>query len=285
MTHIFYEFTSLKPGVPNVETLMEVINSSAETSFVISAEVVDFVKKALIVNTTIGSFKNCRFAFNNGAHFVEFDSKGKSKRYDEKPTWYVSPEDFSRSQWLINHNLSDVAATEFISVLMSYPLKERRAHCNLLFGLDLHKTGAVQQGATTVSKMGNKNGKTTKSKIIDLGSFELFNQFFGRLKSAVFADEFPTLQRLTEIDNLAKAPNHLKQGIRTWFKAITGDLPPNNKRVGAGNAELFCAPIREQLQQIEAIGLDKYYQDLSKAINRSDEKYISDFSFTYKKDN
>ncbi|VFS40820.1 Uncharacterised protein [Enterobacter cancerogenus] len=55
MTHIFYEFSSLKPGVPDVETLMEVINSSELTSFVIGAEVVDFVKKALIVNTTIGT--------------------------------------------------------------------------------------------------------------------------------------------------------------------------------------------------------------------------------------
>lgn len=57
MTHIFYEFSSLKPGVPDVETLMEVINSSELTRFVMGAEVVDFVKKALIVNTTIGSFK------------------------------------------------------------------------------------------------------------------------------------------------------------------------------------------------------------------------------------
>ena len=46
MTHIFYEFSSLKPGVPTVETLMEVINSSELTRFVIGAEVVDFVKKA-----------------------------------------------------------------------------------------------------------------------------------------------------------------------------------------------------------------------------------------------
>lgn len=57
MTHIFYEFSSLKHGVPDVETLMEVINSSELTRFVMGAEVVDFVKKALIVNTTIGSFK------------------------------------------------------------------------------------------------------------------------------------------------------------------------------------------------------------------------------------
>ena len=135
--------------------------------------------------------------------------------------------------------------------------------------------------ASLSGKKGNKNGKTTKPKIIDLGSFELFNQFFERLKSAVIADQFPTLQQLTGVDNLTKAPNHLKQGIRTWFKAITGDLPPNNKRVDAGNAALFCAPIREQLQHIESIGLETFYHNLSKAINASGEKYISDFSFTY----
>lgn len=280
MTHIFYEFTSLKPGVPDVETLMQVINSSEVTSFVIGPEVVDFVKKALIVNTTIISFKNCKFAFDNGAHFLEFDGKGKSKRYDEVPEWFVSPADFSRTQWLINHKLSDVMATTFIDVLMSYPLKERRAHCNLLFGLDLHKTGIVPSSAPAASKIGNKNGKTTKPKIIELGSFELFCQFFDRLKSAVAEDRFPTLQVLTGIDNLAKAPNNLKQGIRTWFKAITGDLPPNNKRVEAGNAGLFCAPVREQLQQIEAIGLEKYYAALSRAINEAGEQYISDFSWT-----
>lgn len=281
MTHIFYEFTSLKPGVPDVETLMQVINSSAVTSFVMGPEVVDFVKKALIVNTTIISFKNCRFAFDDGAHFIEFDSKGKSKRFDEVPEWFVSPADFSRTQWLINHNLSDVMATTFIDVLMSYPLKERRAHCNLLFGLDLHKTGIVPSSAPAANKIGNKNGKTTKPKIIDLGSFELFNQFFDRLKTAVVADQFPTLQVLTGIDNLSKAPNNLKQGLRTWFKAITGDLPPNNKRVEAGNAGLFCAPVREQLQQIEAIGLEAYYAGLSRAINEAGEQYITDFTYTH----
>lgn len=281
MTHIFYEFTSLKPGVPTVETLMQVINSSAFTSFVIGPEVVDFVKKALIVNTTISSFKNCRFAFDDGAHFIEFDAKGKSKRYDEIPDWFVSPAEFSRTQWLINHNLSDVSAKQFIDALMAWPLKERRAHCNLLFGLDLHKTGVVPAAASTAGKIGNKNGKTTKPKIIDLGSFELFTQFFERMKTAVYADEFPTLQVLTGIDNLAKAPNNLKQGIRTWFKAITGDLPPNNKRVEAGNAVLFCAPVREQIQQIEALGLEKYYLGLSKAIDEAGEQFIADFAYTY----
>lgn len=281
MTHIFYEFPSLKPGVPDVETLMEVIKTSELTSFVIGAEVVDFVKKALIVNTTIGSFKHCYFAFNNGSEFLEFDGKGKSRRFTEVPAWFVSPAEFSRTQWLINHDLADVKATQFIDVLLSYPLKERRAHCNLLFGLELERFNAAPSPVYAPSKIGNKNGKTTKPRVTDLGSFELFSQFFDRMKAAVFADEFPTLQVLTGIDNLAKAPNNLKQGIRTWFKAIAGDLPPNNKRVEAGNAVLFCAPIREQIQQIEAVGLENYYQGLSRAIAEAGDGFITDFSYTH----
>ncbi|MDU6454478.1 MAG: hypothetical protein E6543_24400, partial [Enterobacter hormaechei] len=130
-------------------------------------------------------------------------------------------------------------------------------------------------------KMGNKNGKTTKPRVTDLGSFELFTAFFARMKTAVNANEFPTLQVLTGQEDLTKAPHSLKQGIRTWFKAITGDLPPNNKRVGAGNAVLFCAPVREQIQQIEAIGLEKYYQGLSKAIADAGDGFITDFSYTW----
>ena len=281
MTHIFYEFPSLKPGVPDVETLMEVIHSSELTSFVIGAEVVDFVKKALIVNTTIGSFKNCYFAFDNGTQFLAVDGKGKSKRFNEVPDWFVSPAEFSRTQWLINHDLADVKATQFIDVLMSYPLKERRAHCNLLFGLELEKANAMPATAPSASKIGNKNGKTTKPRVIDLGSFELFSQFFERMKTAVLANEFPTLQVLTGMDNLSKAPHALKQGIRTWFKAIAGDLPPNNKRVEAGNSVLFCAPIREQIQQIEAIGLENYYQGLSKAIAEASDSFIADFTYSH----
>lgn len=83
------------------------------------------------------------------------------------------------------------------------------------------------------------------------------------------------------MDNLAKAPHNLKQGIRTWFKAIAGDLPPNNKRVEAGNTVLFCAPLREQIQRIEARGLEHYYQGLSKAIAEAGDGFISDFTYTY----
>ncbi|VFS40818.1 Uncharacterised protein [Enterobacter cancerogenus] len=101
------------------------------------------------------------------------------------------------------------------------------------------------------------------------------------MKRAVYANEFPTLQVLTDSENLTKAPQNLKQGIRTWFKAITGDLPPNNKRVEAGNAVLFCAPIREQIQQIEALGLENYYQGLSKAIADEGDGFIADFTYTH----
>lgn len=116
-------------------------------------------------------------------------------------------------------------------------------------------------------------------KVADLGSFELFSQFFSRLKTAVDADNFPTLQILTDSEDVTKVPNSLKGAVRTWFKAITGELPPNNKRVEAGNAELFCAPVREHIKQVEAYGLENYYQQLSQAIHEAQEAYIADFTF------
>ncbi|SAE22943.1 Uncharacterised protein [Enterobacter cloacae] len=44
---------------------------------------------------------------------------------------------------------------------------------------------------------------------------------------------------------------------------------------------LFCAPVREQIQQIEAIGLEKYYKGLSKAIADAGDGFITDFSYTW----
>jgi len=38
--------------------------------------------------------------------------------------------------------------------------------------------------------------------------------------------------------------------------------------------------VREQLQQIEAMGLEKYYAGLSRAIVDAGEQYIADFSYT-----
>lgn len=283
MYHLFLEFHSLKPGVPDVQALMNVIRSEEQTAFVISPEVVKFVNDALIVNTTITSFKNCRFAFNEGAEFVEFDGKGKSRRFTEPPAWFITPNDFARGQWLINHALADYGTKEFISAFIAkFPnVKERREHCDLLFDLQLEKTPSAAHPPATGRKSGNKNRITTKPKIFDLGSQEIFNRFIERLETAVKSNQFPTLQVLTGHDDIAKAPNTLKGSVRTWFKAITGELPPNNKRVEAGNVELFCAPIREQLRHVEAIGKARYYQSLSQAIEEAGEQFIADFTFKF----
>lgn len=283
MYHLFLEFHSLKPGVPDVQALMNVIRSEEQTAFVISPEVVKFVNDALIVNTTITSFKNCRFAFNEGAEFVEFDGKGKSRRFTEPPAWFITPNDFARGQWLINHALADYGTKEFISAFIAkFPnVKERREHCDLLFDLQLEKTPSAAHPPATGRKSGNKNRITTKPKIFDLGSQEIFNRFIERLETAVKSNQFPTLQVLTGHDDIAKAPNTLKGSVRTWFKAITGELPPNNKRVEAGNVELFCAPIREQLRHVEAVGKARYYQSLSQAIEEAGEQFIADFTFKF----
>lgn len=277
MYHLFLEFHSIKPGVPDVQALMNVIRSEEQTAFVISPEVVRFVNDALIVNTTITSFRNCRFAFNEGAEFVEFDGKGKSRRFTETPAWYINPGDFARGQWLTNHDLADLATKDFIRAFMAkFPdVKTRREHCDLLFTLQLEKAPAQ----APARKSGNKNRITTRPKVVDLGSLEIFTQFYQRLEKAVNNNQFPTLQILTDRDDMAKVPNTLKGSVRTWFKAITQALPPNNKRVEAGNAALFCAPIREQLQQINALGVERYYQQLSQAIGDAGEQYIADFSF------
>ena len=47
----------------------------------------------------------------------------------------------------------------------------------------------------------------------------------------------------------------------------------------ASNQEL--SKVREQIQQIEAIGLEKYYQGLSKAIADAGDGFITDFSYTW----
>ncbi|TSJ50803.1 hypothetical protein FND52_19540 [Atlantibacter subterranea] len=283
MHHLFLEFHSLKPGVPDVQALMNVIRSEEQTAFVISPEVVKFVNDALIVNTTITSFKNCRFAFNEGSEFVEFDAKGKSRRFTETPAWFISPNDFARGQWLNNHQLANFGTKEFINAFIAkFPnVKERREHCNLLFDLQMDSATSGSAQPAPVRKAGNRNRITTKPKIADLGSPEIFTQFYARLGEAVKNNRFPTLQILTGHDDLAKVPNTLKGSVRTWFKAITGELPPNNKRVEAGNAALFCAPIREQLKQIDALGPERYYQALSQAINQAGEQYIADFTFSF----
>lgn len=283
MHHIFLEFTELEPGVKSVEDLKYVIRDEKQTAFVMSAVVARFIKDALIMNHTIISLKNCRFAFEGGAEFVEFDSKGKSKIYTEQPDWFITPGAFARSQWLVNHELHDLATPQFISTFIEmFPdVKKRREHCNILFNLQLDDVNSRSKTLLTTGKTGNKTRNSTKPKIVDLGSYELFSQFFARLKSAVDADIFPTVQVLTGIDDVVKVPATLKNAARTWFKAISSELPPNSKRVGAGNSALFCAPVRQKIQQIESYGIERYYQYLSKTIAEAGEQFITDFNVKF----
>ncbi|MDI3360600.1 hypothetical protein QQF21_21815 [Lelliottia sp. V89_10] len=278
MYHLFLEFDNLEPGVKSVEDLKYVIRDDKHTAFVMSAVVARFIKDALIMNQTITSLKNCRFAFANGAEFVEFDSKGQSTRFTDTPDWFITPGAFARSQWLVNHELHDLMTPQFISTFLEMfsDVKKRREHCNLLFDLQLEES--PKRGKPGVKAARQTRG-STKQKISDLGSFELFSQFFTRLKKAVEANQFPTVQVLTDIDEVAKVPAPLKSAVRTWFKAISSELPPNSKRVGAGNAALFCAPVRAQIQHIEAYGVERYYKKLSKAIADGGERYIADFTF------
>jgi len=282
MSHIFFEF-DLEPGVKSVADLNYVLrDSDKKTAFVMSAEVAKFVKDALIINDTIISFKNCCFAFEKGAEFVEFDRKGQSVRFSEPvPAWFIKPALFARSDWLDNHALADLPAPEFIKAFNEkFPdLQERRKHADYLFDLQLHKITSPHQEATRT--VGNTSGKSTKPKVTDLGSFQLFQQFFDRLKSAVMADEFPTLNVLTASENVNNVPGSYRQALRTAMKAVTNELPVNNKRQAAGNPALFCAPIRDKIAEIEAIGLEPYYLALSKAIAQAEGSYIADFSFDF----
>jgi len=282
--HTFYEFSELEPGVKTIDQLLAAIASESVTAYVFGGELVRFVKGLLKMKPVV-QLKNCRFAFENGALFVEVDNKGNVKTFEpgQVPAWFQSPGEFARGQWLVNHDFADLMTPAFISTFNErFPdVKKRREHANLLFDLQLGKvpTSTVQ---TTAKRTGNIQGKTTKPKVTDLQSFELFSQFYDRMKTAVYADQFPTLQILTGHESANEAPTSLKGAVRTWFKGITGQLPPNNKRVGAGNAELFCAPIREQLQQIEQIGLETFYQGLSKAIADAGERaLIADFTYSF----
>ncbi|MEN5016450.1 hypothetical protein ABEH87_08870 [Erwinia sp. Eh17-17] len=284
MSHVFFEF-DLEPGVKSVADLNYVLrDGDKKTAFVMSAEVAKFVKDALIINDTIISFKNCCFAFEKGAEFVEFDRNGKSVRFSEPvPSWFVKPGVFARSDWLDNHELADLPAPDFIKAFNEkFPdLQERRKHADYLFDLQLRRIKLPPSEAPR--PVGNTSGKSTKPKVTDLESFQLFEQFFARLKSAVMANEFPTLNVLTASEDVSKVPGSYRQAIRTAMKAVTHELPVNNKRLAAGNPALFCAPVREKIAEIESIGLEPYYQELSKAIARADGSYIADFSFHYSK--
>ena len=281
--HRFFEF-SVDATVKTVHDLTFELKQNPEqrNAFAISAEVAKFMRDLLVVTDSLPSFKNCKFAFANG-EFLEIDAKGRAKTFFEPvPDWVISPGEFMRSEWLYTHELADLLSPEFVKTFMEMfeDVETRRHHANLLFDLRLTEPDAAarQQPA---SKPGNKHGKTTAPRVADLQSFELFRQFCRRLKTAADANRFPSLQILAESENVSALPSPLKQAYRTWFKAVTGMQIPNNKKVEAGRADLFCAPVRERLKQIEAIGLEPWYHALSEAIRQHEGMTIARFDFTF----
>ncbi|HGM5489633.1 TPA: hypothetical protein ACKP1B_001230 [Serratia fonticola] len=283
MTHSFFEFPLLPAKVTDVAKLKEVINSNSSTSFVMTPEVAKFVKDALVINTTIGSFKNTRFQFADGT-YIAFDSKGKSTQYhsDNPPDWARTKSEYSRTQWLTNHGLIDAPAKVLIARLLEIPLKERRDIADNLLNLDLDKLMPTAGQRVTP---GNRNGKSTKPKISDLGSVEYFRNFFARLRHCVATNAFPTLQKMMDLGeqvSLTKAPTSVKQAVRTYYKAVCGEQIPNNKVVEKGYPELYCMRIKPAIDAVEAIGLETYYAALSTAIGQAGDCTIADFDFHYR---
>lgn len=287
MAHIFLEINGIRPGVETPADLSYVIRDDKDTAYSISPTVVEWVRGTIdfAAGQALPTLKNCCFAFNDGAEFVEFDSKGKLRPITTvAPSWYPDPGEFLRERWLINNEMHDLPIVSFIKTFLDmFPdVEDRRLHAGLLFDLQLNDVKTVHSGTDTGPAKGitgNKHGKSTAPKIADMKSFEMFSTFFDRLKDAANHDKFPTLHLLTGHKDISKVPATYKAAVRTWFKAITGVLPPNNKRVAAGNAALFCAPIREQLKTVEAYGLDKYYPELSAVIERAGDQEVSKFEF------
>lgn len=286
MAHIFLQISGIRPGVNSPADLSAVIREDNDTAFSISQAVVDWLKGTIdfAAGAALPKLKNCYFALNDGAEFIEFDNKGKLIITSQKPGWYPEPGSFLREQWLINNEMYDLPIVGFIKeFLESFPdVKERRIHCNLLFDLQLDKikTPLVNPIEQPASKLGNKNRKSTAPKIEDLRSFDQFQQFIMRMSSAVNTNTFPTMNVLTGYEDISKVPNALKGSVRTWFKAIAGELPPNNKKVAAGNADIFCAPVRTALEEINAYGLDAYYHELSLAIQQAGDMDVAKFEFS-----
>jgi len=282
---VFYEAYDFEPNVQSIDEFISSISSNTVNIYIISEEIVRFVKDLLKMKPVI-QLKHCRFSFNNGEHFVEIDGKGNIKNYEAGsiPDWYETPIEITRSQWINNNDFSYLIKSEFLSAFIKkFPdVNERREYADMLLDLHLNKV-EVLNPITAHKNRGNTSGRTTKSKVTELQSFELFCQFFERMKNAVYANIFPTLKVLLAHDNLNEIPTPMKGAVRTWFKGITGQLPPNNKRVVAGNVELFCAPIREKLVYIEEIGLEIFYRDLSKAIADSKDMLVSNFHYDYTK--
>jgi len=279
---VFYESYDLEPNVKSIDEFIASISSNTVSIYVVSEEVVRFVKDLLKMKPVI-QLKNCRFSFDNGKYFVEIDGRGYIKDYEAGfiPDWYETSIDIIRAQWIINNGFANLIKSEFLcEFIKRFPdINLRREHADMLLDLHLSKAEGVYPLSAPKTRY-NTSGKTTKSRVTELQSFELFCQFYERMKTAVFANNFPTLKVLLGHDDLNEIPAPMKGAARTWFKGITGQHPPNSKRVGAGNAVLFCAPIREKLVYIEEVGLEFFYRDLSKAIADSKNMLISDFNFS-----
>lgn len=287
MTHVFLEFSEIDPGVKTLEDMHYVLRQNDDTSFSISAEVANWFRQTLVAfkGEKLTLLKGCCIAFADGSEFIEIDGKGNVQPMTTvAPAWYPDKGEFLRDQWLKNKEMHDQTIVDFLkNFLEMYPdVKDRRIHGNLLLDLQMDNSEIAKTADNTrppAGRVGNKNKLSTQPKIHDLNSFDMFSQFYSNLSEAVIANQFPTMQILTGQDDLTKVPTPLKGAIRTWFKAITGELPPNNKKVEAGHADVFCAPIVTTLGQIKAYGLPKFYQELSQAIQDAGDLELNKFEY------
>lgn len=286
MTHIFLEISGIDPGLKTPADLSHVLRDKKDTIYSITPELVEWIRGAMSFREgqLIPDFANCRFAFADGAEFIEFDGKGKIKPVSTiKPAWYPDPGEFMREAWLKNKEMHDQTIVQFIREFLERftDVEDRRIHCDLLFDLQLDKVKVSSSLAHTSlsSKRGNKNKISTQPKIYDLNSFDMFQQFFVNLEEAVTSNTFPTMQILIGVEDIAKAPTLLKGSARTWFKSITGELPPNNKKVSAGHSEVYCAPIVTALQSIKEYGLEKFYAELSQTIRDAGDLTLDKFAY------
>lgn len=274
----FFEFKGLKPLVKTVADLFEKTALPGKQRFTISADVADFVRLTALAPTT-PALKGCKFQLLNGV-FIEFDGKGKATESRDVPDWAMEESTYSREQYIVNKGYDVKTGVELIAELMEMTQRERREYADILLDLGIHK---MRNTAAPYTTTGNRNGKSTKPKVMDLGSFEYFKHFYDRLSEAANNDVFPTLQILTGHEDLTKAPTNLKQACRTYFKAITSELPPNNKVVEKGHPEIMCARYRAILEEIERVGVEAYYKQLAEAIGQAQdaETTIADFKFRF----
>ncbi|HAV9602742.1 TPA: hypothetical protein JLG68_001354 [Escherichia coli] len=284
----FFEFTELKQFalVTSIEELFEKTALPGGARFTITSEVGDYVRLSALA-PLMPALKSCKFQLINpegqGYEYITFDAKGKPEKTLTAPDWSMNQDEYAREQWVANKGYDVKSGVELLAELMTYSLPERRKLADILLSLELDKTPVHRLARGTT---GNKYGKSTKPKVMDLGSFELFKDVYDRMASAIRSEQFPTLQVLTGFDDLTKAPTNLKQACRTYFKSITSQLPPNNKVTEKGHADLFCAPLKTVLEEVERVGVENYYQQLSQAIAKaaSQDTTIADFEFHYRED-